>query len=124
MENPDAPRGTWVHWILFNIPAGVTEFQENIEYFAQGEKQGMNSWEEHNIEGGKRGNVKYGGPCPPSGKHRYFFTLYALDCELTVAEGVKKDDLLKAMEGHILGSAQLVGFYAKTNSHSHYSKAG
>ena len=124
MEDPDAPRGTWIHWIIFNIPAGVTEFQENIEYFAQGEKQGMNSWEEHHIEGGKRGNVKYGGPCPPNGKHRYLFTLYALDYDLALPEGVRKDDLLKAMEGHILGTAQLIGFYEKTKSHSHYSKAG
>lgn len=122
MDDPDAPRDTWVHWVVFNIPASTAELPENIKNFSHGEKQGKNSWEEHNIEGGTRGNVKYGGPCPPIGKHRYVFTLYALDCELGLREGASKDELLKAMEGHILGKAQLIGLYEKTQSHSHHTK--
>lgn len=122
MDDPDAPRGTWIHWIVFNIPASVTEIEEDTKNLSHGAKQGKNSWEEHNIEGGTRGNIKYGGPCPPFGKHRYVFTLYALDCELALPDGAKKSDLLKAMEGHIIGKAQLIGLYEKTQSHSHHTK--
>lgn len=122
MDDPDAPRGTWVHWIVFNIPASITEIEEDTKSFSHGEKQGMNSWEENNIEGGKRGNIKYGGPCPPFGKHRYVFTLYALDCELALSDGAKKADIIKAMEGHIIGKAQLIASYEMTQSHSHHTK--
>ncbi len=97
MDDPDAPMGTWVHWVMWNIPPG------NIEENSAPGVQGVNSW----------GRNEYGGPCPPSGIHRYFFKVYALDTELDLPETTTKEGLLKAMEGHILASAQLVGLYKK-----------
>lgn len=105
-EDPDAPMGTWVHWLVWNIPATVSELKENVEKkgeLADGTRQGMTDF----------GRVGYGGPCPPSGTHRYFFKLYALDTLLTLPVGAKKEELLKAMNGHILAEAQLVGTYQR-----------
>ncbi|MDO9128697.1 MAG: YbhB/YbcL family Raf kinase inhibitor-like protein [Anaerolineales bacterium] len=106
MDDPDAPAGTWVHWVIYNTPASAGSLPENVPpdaKLADGSLQGKNSW-------GKPG---YGGPCPPSGTHRYFFKLYALDAVLTLASGVTKAELLTAMEGHILGYAELMGTYHK-----------
>jgi len=98
VDDPDAPMGMWVHWVVFDIPI-VSSMEEN----SIPGKQGGNDF----------GRKDYGGPCPPSGTHRYFFKVYALDIELNLKEGISKKDLEAAMEGHILGKAELVGLYKK-----------
>ena len=98
VDDPDAPMGTWVHWVVFNIPV-TSRIEENS---APG-KQGLNDFRKLN----------YGGPCPPSGTHRYFFKLYALDSELDLEEGVRKEDVETAMQGHILAQAELIGLYRR-----------
>jgi Raf kinase inhibitor-like YbhB/YbcL family protein len=105
-DDPDAPMGTWVHWVLFNLPADTKELAENIppdETLPNGARQGMSDFR----------RIGYGGPCPPSGTHRYFFKIYALDTELDLAPGADKSDLLEAMEGHTLGQGQLIGKYKR-----------
>jgi Raf kinase inhibitor-like YbhB/YbcL family protein len=105
-DDPDAPVGTWVHWVLYNIPPDYNELEENIKpekEFKNGMMQGSNSWP----------RIGYGGPCPPSGTHRYFFKLYALDKMLDLKPGVTKEQLLKAAAGHILAEAQLMGKYKR-----------
>jgi Raf kinase inhibitor-like YbhB/YbcL family protein len=105
-DDPDAPMGTWVHWVLFNLPSDAKELAENIpaeETLPNGAKQGVNDF----------GRIGYGGPCPPGGTHRYFFKIYALDTEVGLEAGADKRQLLKAMEGHILEQGQLVGKYKK-----------
>jgi len=105
-DDPDAPRGTWVHWVLYNLPAGVTSLPENVPpqpKLASGALQGRNDF----------GRIGYGGPAPPSGTHRYFFKVYALDCVLKLDPGATKAQLLKAMNGHILAEGQLVGKYSR-----------
>jgi Raf kinase inhibitor-like YbhB/YbcL family protein len=105
-DDPDAPMGTWVHWVLFNLPADAKELAENIppdRTLPNGAKQGTSDF----------GKVGYGGPCPPSGTHRYFFKIYALDTQLDLAAGARKRDLLRAMEGHILAEGQLIGKYKR-----------
>lgn len=99
VDDPDAPVGDWVHWLLYNIPSDAHEIPESGSVGISG----INSWP-------KPG---YGGPCPPNGTHRYFFKLYALDTMLTLSEGAKKADLLKAIEGHVLAQAELMGIYAR-----------
>lgn len=101
-DDPDAPMGTWDHWLVFNIPAITTSFPENMQKYPDGVVHGKNSWD----------RLGYGGPCPPSGIHRYYFKLYALDTQLTLPEGVKKAAIEKAMAGHILEQTQLMGRYA------------
>ena len=106
MDDPDAPAGTWVHWVLYNLPASTRSLPEAIAAepeLADGSRHGQNSW----------GRLDYGGPCPPSGTHRYFFKLYALDTSLDLPVGADKDGLLQAMEGHILSQAELMGTYAR-----------
>lgn len=106
MDDPDAPIGTWVHWVIYNIPATARGLAEGVSRNADlpdGSRQGRNSWR----------RIGYGGPCPPSGTHRYFFKLYALDLVFTLASGATKDELLKAMEGHILAQAELMGRYSR-----------
>lgn len=98
VDDPDAPMGTWVHWVVYDIPV-TNQIQEDS---APG-KQGMNDFR-------KKG---YGGPCPPSGTHRYFFKLYALDQELNLEEGLRKKNVENAMEGHILAQAELIGLYKR-----------
>jgi Raf kinase inhibitor-like YbhB/YbcL family protein len=100
MDDPDAPSGTWVHWVAWNIP--VTN-EIPLNGIPQGTKQGLNDFGNHN----------YGGPCPPSGEHRYFFKVYALDASLDIDEDSKKADLEEAMEGHILTKGELIGLYEK-----------
>lgn len=105
-DDPDAPVGTWVHWVLFNLPATTRELPENIapeKTLAFGERHGKNSW----------GRLGYGGPCPPGGTHRYFFKLYALDTTLSLQPGATKADVEKAMQGHILSQGQLMGRYKR-----------
>ena len=98
MDDPDAPMGTWVHWVVFNIH--VTDVIEENEVPGT---QGINDFRK----------LEYGGPCPPSGTHRYFFKLYALDEKLHIDEGCKKKELEEAMEGHILAKAELIGLYER-----------
>jgi Raf kinase inhibitor-like YbhB/YbcL family protein len=101
MDDPDAPAGTWVHWVLYDVPATVRELPDGEA--APAGTQGQNSWDEPG----------YGGPCPPSGEHRYFFKLYALDGELGLAPGADKETVLDAMQGHVLAQGQLMGVYAR-----------
>jgi Raf kinase inhibitor-like YbhB/YbcL family protein len=106
-DDPDAPRGTWVHWVLYNLPADTRRLDEGIpaqKTLANGAKQGTNDF----------GKIGYGGPAPPRGKpHRYFFKLYALDTLLDLQSGTSKDQLLAAMKGHILAEGQLMGTYSR-----------
>lgn len=105
-DDPDAPVGTWVHWVIFGLPADTRELAENIppdKTLPNGARQGTSDF----------GRIGYGGPCPPSGTHRYFFKVYALDTEIGLEAGVRKRDLLGAMEGHILAEGQLMGKYKR-----------
>jgi Raf kinase inhibitor-like YbhB/YbcL family protein len=106
-EDPDAPRGTFTHWVIFNLPAASRELGEGIPTEAtlsNGTKQGINDF----------GEAGYGGPKPPRGKlHRYIFKVYALDQLLDVQSGATKAQLLAAMKGHVLGEAQLLGTYTR-----------
>lgn len=100
MDDPDAPAGTWDHWVVFNIPPATREVKEG-----------------HSPPGvvGKntRGELAYGGPAPPDREHRYFFKLYALDAMLALKEGATKAEVEMAMEGHVLAKAQLMGRYKR-----------
>lgn len=98
MDDPDAPMGVWVHWVVFDIPV-VSRIKENS---VPGKLGLTNS-----------GRRDYHGPCPPSGTHRYFFKVYALDTKLNLPEGISKGQLEKAMQGHILAKAELIGLYKK-----------
>lgn len=105
-DDPDAPGRVWVHWVVFNIPASVSELPENVlktRVLPNGAAQGVNT---------SRG-IGYEGPCPPKGSHRYYFKLHALDTELDLQPGCTKEDLLKAMEGHVLDVAVIMGRYAR-----------
>lgn len=95
----------YVHWVLYNIPAGTTVLGENAtkEGLPSGAVQGTNDWKKQ----------EYGGPCPPIGRHRYFFKLYALDMELSGLSAPTKPELLEAMEGHVLAHAELMGTFQK-----------
>ncbi len=99
MYDPDAPSGMWVHWVLYNIYAGASFIDENTTPGLQG----VNSW----------GKLDYGGPCPPSGTHRYIFKLYALDIELPMRAGATKQKLEEAIQGHVCAQAELIGTYKK-----------
>jgi Raf kinase inhibitor-like YbhB/YbcL family protein len=101
--DPAAPKLTWVHWVLYNIPANAKELPESVKTLPPGTLEGVNNW----------GRTGYGGPCPPIGRHRYFFKLYALSKELSPLRRPSKDDIEKAMEGSILGKAELIGTYQK-----------
>ncbi|MGQ9517097.1 MAG: YbhB/YbcL family Raf kinase inhibitor-like protein [Anaerolineae bacterium] len=106
MDDPDAPAGTWTHWVLFNIPAEVRSLEEAVpalEVLTNGARHGKNSW----------GRLGYGGPCPPAGTHRYFFRLFALDVSLDLAPGAAKRDVQTALQGHILAQGELMGTYAR-----------
>jgi Raf kinase inhibitor-like YbhB/YbcL family protein len=106
MDDPDAPGGTWVHWILFDIPAESRGMAESVPTEAElpdGSRQGMNS--------GHR--LGYAGPCPPGETHRYFFKLFALDQNLGLDPGVSVDELTAAMQDHVLGQAELMGTYTR-----------
>jgi Raf kinase inhibitor-like YbhB/YbcL family protein len=111
VEDPDAPSGTFDHWVLFNIPPVTTELSEgipNLPVLDYGMKQGVNGFK----------RIGYGGPCPPrqDDPHHYFFRIYALEIELPIQEGASKDDVRRAMEGHIIAEGVLVGTYARMNA--------
>ena len=103
--DPDAPRMTWVHWVVYNIPASASGFAEGVSSggLPPGAVEGPNDF----------GRVRYGGPCPPVGTHRYFHKLYALDIVLPGGKALDKRGLEAAMRGHILGAVQLIGTYRK-----------
>ena len=105
-DDPDAPMGTWVHWVIYEIPSATTMLAEGIfreKELPGGGIQGINDFR----------RIGYGGPCPPGGTHRYFFKLFALDAMLSLKPGLTKDQLLKAMRGHILAEAQTMGTYKR-----------
>lgn len=101
--DPAAPKMTWVHWVIYNLPPDAPGLAEGAPALPAGTRQGMNDWH----------RTGYGGPCPPIGRHRYFHKLYALDTELPDLGRPTKAALEKAMKGHILGQAELVGTYQK-----------
>jgi hypothetical protein len=103
-DDPDAPVGTWVHWVYYDIPAHTKDLPENVtpdERPASGGIQGTNDFR----------RIGYGGPCPPGGTHRYFFKLYALDTLLNLSPGATKSQIVKAMENHVVDHVQLMGKY-------------
>ena len=105
-DDPDAPSGTFVHWVLYNLPAANIGLVENLpptEDLKAGGFQGKNDF----------GKLGYGGPCPPTGTHRYFFKIYALDAELPLKGGATKAEVENAMQGHIVARGQLMGTYSR-----------
>ncbi len=105
-DDPDAPMGTFVHWVLYNLPADAMELSENMPTdptLPSGARQGVSDF----------GRTGYGGPCPPGGTHRYFFKLYALDALVDLPSGARKADLVRVMKGHILAQGQLMGKYRR-----------
>ena len=106
-DDPDAPRGTWTHWVLFDLPSTTTTLPEGVPKvgdLAGGGRQGVNDFPK----------IGYGGPCPPPGKpHRYFFKLYALDSQLNLKAGASKQEVEQSMQNHILGKAEVMGKYAR-----------
>ena len=102
VDDPDAPMGTWVHWVSWNIAPDTREIKENDA--PKGAAAGLNDFKRQS----------YGGPCPPSGTHRYFFKLYALDTALDLPSGTKKTDVEKAMKGHVISEAQIIGLYKRS----------
>ncbi|MCX9075636.1 MAG: YbhB/YbcL family Raf kinase inhibitor-like protein [Candidatus Methanoperedens sp.] len=106
MDDPDAPAGTWVHWVLFNIPPGTQKLPGAVpgnETLSDGSRHGMTDF----------GRVGYGGPCPPSGTHRYYFRIYALDTKLDLPPGTGRKQVDGAMKGHILAKGELMGRYRR-----------
>ncbi len=106
-DDPDAPVGTWTHWVLFDVPASMHHLPENlskVDELPGGGRQGRNDFRK----------IGYGGPCPPLGKpHRYFFKLYSLSVKLGLKPGVSKQEVEQAMQAHILGKAELIGKYKR-----------
>jgi len=106
-DDPDAPAGTWTHWVLFDLPAQTITLPEGVakvDEVPDGGRQGRNDFRK----------IGYGGPCPPPGKpHRYFFKLYALDKALNLKPGASKQEVEQAMQGHVLGQAELVGRFRR-----------
>lgn len=106
-DDPDAPVGTWTHWVLFDLPPdqkGLSEDVAKTQYLPAGAKQGLNDFR----------RLGYGGPCPPPGQaHRYYFRLYALDCLLDLRPGIPRKEFERAMQGHVLEQAQTMGTYQR-----------
>ncbi len=105
-DDPDAYGGTWVHWVVFNIPADINGLPENVlpeRELKSTALQGMNDFKK----------IGYGGPCPPSGEHRYFFKLYALDDRINLPSGAYKNQIFIAMEGHVLAQGNIMGKYSR-----------
>jgi Raf kinase inhibitor-like YbhB/YbcL family protein len=101
--DPKAPKMTYVHWVLYDLPPDSSGLAEAIKSLPSGAKSGLNDWK----------RTGFGGPCPPIGRHRYFFKLYALDTKLAGLATPKKADVVAAMDGHVLAQAQIVGTYQK-----------
>lgn len=101
--DPKAPKRVWVHWVLYNLPADTCQLAEAIRHLPEGTHEGKNDW----------GRTGYGGPCPPIGRHRYFFKLYALDKTLSDLGRPTKADLEKAMHGHVLDKCEIIGTYER-----------
>ncbi|MFA7659480.1 MAG: YbhB/YbcL family Raf kinase inhibitor-like protein [Candidatus Gastranaerophilaceae bacterium] len=101
VDDPDAPIGTWVHWLLYNIPVGTTRI--DAKNLPQGVKQGITDF----------GRTGWGGPCPPSGTHRYFFKLYAIDKTLDLTGGATKAQLENEIKNHIIEKAEIIGLYKR-----------
>lgn len=101
--DPAAPKMTWVHWIVLDLPAGAGGIPEGAKPLPPGCREGTNDWK----------RTRYGGPCPPIGRHRYFFKLYALDATLHALAHPTRQELERAMKGHVIASAQLIGTYQK-----------
>ena len=113
-DDPDAPMGTWVHWVVYNLPANITALSERIPPAAKletGALQGKTDF----------GTIGYGGPCPPAGTHHYSFRLYALNASLPLEAGATRKQLLKAMEGHVLSEGRLTGLYKRFPAPTHKS---
>jgi hypothetical protein len=102
VDDPDAPNKTWVHWLMWNVPTDNHSIEEGQP--PQKATYGTNDFDK----------LEYGGPCPPSGTHRYFFKVYALDSHLELPKGANKDELMNAIEQHKIESAQLIGLYSKS----------
>jgi len=105
-DDPDAPMGMWVHWVVYDIPPDMNNLPEHVRperQLGNGIRQGNNSWP----------NIGYGGPCPPGGTHRYYFKLYALDTTLNLKPGATKEQLLQEMKRHVLEEAHLMGKYQR-----------
>ncbi|MGH7972058.1 MAG: YbhB/YbcL family Raf kinase inhibitor-like protein [Limisphaerales bacterium] len=107
VNDPDAPVGDWVHWVLYDLPAGTSALPEDLpkgQYVLNGARQGLNDFR----------HLGYGGPCPPPGKpHRYFFRIYALDRLLDLKPGLTRKEIETAMQGHVLAEGQLIGTYQR-----------
>ena len=101
VDDPDAPIGIWSHWVVFNIDPSVQFIEEDSS--PEGAVEGLNDFKKHS----------YGGPCPPSGTHHYYFRLYALDTTLDLSSEATREDVLEAIKGHILASAELIGLYQR-----------
>jgi len=106
MDDPDAPMGLFTHWLLYDVPTNVTELNEGLpptETLPNGARQGRNGFRK----------IGYGGPCPPSGTHRYFFHLYALDTDMRLPSGAARQTLEAALKGHVLEQTELMGTYQR-----------
>ncbi len=107
-DDPDAPAGSWVHWVVYNIPAGASGLAEGVppeEIVEHGAAQGRNDF----------GRLGYGGPCPPPGKpHRYFFRLFALDANLKLPPGLQRSEVMERVKDHILTETQVMGYYSRS----------
>jgi Raf kinase inhibitor-like YbhB/YbcL family protein len=101
--DPKAPKRVWVHWLLYNLPADARQLSEAVTQLPTGTRDGKNDW----------GRAGYGGPCPPIGRHRYFFKLYALDLVLPDLDKPTKAELEKAMQGHVLAKVEMIGTYER-----------
>ena len=106
-DDPDAPVGTWTHWVLYDLPPTTTELAEDVpktQFLPGNAKQGINDFK----------RIGYGGPCPPpGGPHRYFFKLYAVDVDVTLKPRATKQEVLHAIEGHVVAEGQLMGTYQR-----------
>ena len=105
-DDPDAPGKTWVHWVIYDLPGDTHELHENVPHdktLPNCAKQGLTDFKK----------IGYGGPCPPSGTHRYYFKVYALDKKLDLTPGATKPQLLDAMKGHVVAEGQLMGKYSR-----------
>lgn len=108
VKDPDAPNGAFTHWVLYNLPPSLRQLPEGVPNrakLADGSQHGKNDF----------GQLGFGGPCPPSGQHRYFFKLHALDQPLSLQAGASKEEVINAMQGHVLDAAELMGIYGKAN---------